>query len=51
MYGAEIWVLTGADENALNIWERKILREIYGPVQVAGKWRIRTDKELYDRYV
>jgi hypothetical protein len=40
MYGAETWVLTNADENALNIWERKI----YGPVQDAGIWRIRTNK-------
>jgi hypothetical protein len=47
MYGAEIWVLTNADENALNIWERKILRKIYEPVQDAGIWRIRTNKELY----
>jgi hypothetical protein len=46
MYGAETWVLTNADENALNIWERKI----FGPVQDAGMWRIRTNKELYDMY-
>jgi hypothetical protein len=44
MYGAETWVLTNADENALNIWERKILRKIYGPVQDAGIWKIRTKK-------
>jgi hypothetical protein len=43
MYGAETWVLTNADENALNIWERKILRKIFGPVQDAGIWRIRTN--------
>jgi hypothetical protein len=47
MYGAETWVLTNADENALNIWERKVLRKISGPVQEAEIWRIRTDKELY----
>jgi hypothetical protein len=43
-------VLTNADENALNIWERKILRKISGPVQDAGIWRIITNKELYDMY-
>jgi hypothetical protein len=38
MYRAKTWVLTNADENALNIWGRKI----FGPVQDAGVWRIRT---------
>jgi hypothetical protein len=46
MYGAETWVLTNTDENALNICERKI----FGPVQDAGIRRIRTNKELYNMY-
>jgi hypothetical protein len=50
MYGADTWVLTNADKNALNIWERKILRKIFGPVQEGGIWRKRTNKELYDMY-
>ena len=30
-YGCETWVLTASDENQLYIFERKILRKIYGP--------------------
>jgi len=31
IYGSETWVLTTSDENQLKIFERKILRKIYGP--------------------
>ena len=31
-YGAETWVLSKQDEHRLSIFERKILRRIYGPV-------------------
>jgi len=32
-YGSETSTLTKADENFLRIFERKILRKIYGPIQ------------------
>ena len=32
-YGSETWTLKKSDENLLRIFERKILRKIYGPVQ------------------
>jgi len=32
------------------IWERKILRRMYGPVVEQGKWRIRTNGELMALY-
>ena len=35
-YGAEIWKLTAAEENALSRFERKVLRKIYGPVVDKG---------------
>jgi hypothetical protein len=40
-------VLTASDENRLNIFERKILRKIYGPTQNPdGSWTIKTNQEL-----
>jgi len=32
MYGAETWVLSKADELRLGVFERKILRRIYGHI-------------------
>jgi hypothetical protein len=46
-YGTETWVLSKQDEHCLSIFERKILRRIYGPVMDRGTWRIRTNQELY----
>ena len=45
-YGCETLVLTMSDENQLHIFERKILRKIYGPMQNPdGTWRIKTNDE------
>jgi hypothetical protein len=30
MYGCEGWTVSGHMEEALRIWERKILRKVYG---------------------
>ena len=32
MYGAESWVLSKADELRLGVFERNIIRRIYGPI-------------------
>ena len=49
-YGCETWVLTASDENQLYIFERRILRKIYGPTQNPdGTWRIKTNDELRHR--
>ena len=46
-YGCETWVLTTSDENQLYIFERKVLRKIYGPKQnPVGTWTIKTNDEL-----
>ena len=50
LYGAEAWTMTNTDEKALGAFERKILRKIYGPICVAGDYRIRWNNELYELY-
>lgn len=52
MYGCETWTLTVANEERLRIFERRILRKIYGPLSdtTTGRYRIRTNKELEDLY-
>jgi hypothetical protein len=37
-YEADTWVLSKQDEHRLTIFERKILRRIYGPVTDEGRW-------------
>ena len=39
-YGSESWTLTMEEETALAVFERKILRKIYGPVKENELWRI-----------
>jgi hypothetical protein len=50
MFGAETWVLSKADELRLGVFERKILRRIYGPVCEGAAWRSRYNEELYRLY-
>ena len=50
LYGAEAWTLSSTDERALGVFERKVLRRIYGPICDTGVWRIRWNHELYELY-
>ena len=50
LYGAETWTLLKADEEAIGLFERKVLRAIFGPVCVDGIWRRRFNHELYGLY-
>jgi hypothetical protein len=45
-YLAETWMLTITDENALRMFERKIIRRIYGPVMENNVWSIIYNEEL-----
>jgi len=48
-YGCEAWTLTNRDEQYLRIFERRILRKIFGPVQNEdGFCRIGMHYELND---
>jgi hypothetical protein len=46
IYATETWTLNISDENALRIFERKIIRKIYGPVREDGVWRVRSNSEI-----
>jgi hypothetical protein len=48
-YGSESWTLTIEGERVLAVFERKMLRKIYGPVKENELWRIRRNDELEDR--
>lgn len=47
-YGAETYPLRKEDERKLIVWERKVLRKIYGPMKDSNcnESRIRTNNEL-----
>jgi hypothetical protein len=49
-YGSESWPLTRKDVNILRIFERRILRRIYGPVKENDIWKLRYNHELYKLY-
>ena len=44
-YSSETWTLATEDENNLRIFERQILRKIFGPVNIDNIWRIRNNME------
>jgi hypothetical protein len=48
--GAETWVLSEVDELRLRVFERKILRRIYGPICEEATWRSSYNEELYRLY-
>jgi hypothetical protein len=43
---SETLTLTAKDENNLRIFERQILRKIFGPVNIDNIWRIRNNMEI-----
>jgi hypothetical protein len=46
-YACEVWVLKETVKNKLMIFERKVLRKIFGPAKERdGTWRIKTNDEL-----
>ena len=45
-YASETWVLKETTIQKLLVFERKILRRIFGPTKENQIWRIKTDEEL-----
>jgi hypothetical protein len=43
---SETLTLTAKDENNLRIFERQILRKIFGPVNTDNVWRIQNNMEI-----
>jgi len=52
MYGCETWTLHKIQQNNLLVFERKILRSIFGPCidSHTGEWRIRYNVEIRELY-
>ncbi|KAL4154026.1 hypothetical protein QTP88_001859 [Uroleucon formosanum] len=48
LYGSETWPIREMDEHKFMVFERKVLRKIYGPVkdEITGEWRRRKNIEL-----
>jgi len=51
-YACATWATTRGDDEKLRLFERKVLRTIYGPVfnNTEQKWEIRTNAQLYQLY-
>jgi hypothetical protein len=52
LYGCETWSLTLREEHRLRVFEKRVLRRIFGPKrdEVTGEWRKLHNKELHDLY-
>jgi hypothetical protein len=50
MYGCETWSLTLREERRLSVFEKRVLRKIFGPKRyvVKGEWRKLHNEELND---
>jgi hypothetical protein len=49
LYGCETWSLTLREEHRLRVFEKKVLRRIFGPKrdEVTGEWRKLPSEELH----
>ena len=47
-YASETWTLSETNERRLSVFERKVLRCIFGEKQENGTWRKRYSYELYE---
>ena len=52
LYGCETWSLTLREERRLRVFEKRVLRRIFGPRrdEVTGEWRKLHNEELNDLY-
>jgi hypothetical protein len=52
LYGRETWSLTLREERRLRVFEKRVLRRIFGPKRdmITGEWRKLHTEELNDLY-
>jgi hypothetical protein len=52
LYGCETWCLTLREEHRLRVFEKRMLRRIFGPKRdlVTGSWRKLHNEELHNLY-
>jgi len=52
LYGCETWSLTLREERRLRVFEKRMLRRVFGPKrdEVTGRWRKLHNEELSDLY-
>jgi hypothetical protein len=52
LYGCETWSLTLREEHRLRVFEKRVVRRIFGPKrdEVTGEWRKLHSEELRDLY-
>jgi len=52
LYGCETWSLTIREEHRLSVFEKRVLRRIFGSKrdEGTGEWRRLHNEELYDLY-
>ncbi len=49
-YGSETWILNKKEEKQLIVFENKILRKIFGPINEDNVWRKRHNYEIRELY-
>jgi hypothetical protein len=49
-FGTESRTLTNKIERTLMIWERRILRKMYGATYENDSWKIKMNQEIYNKF-
>ena len=52
LYGCETWSLTLREERRLRVYEKRVLRRVFGPKrnEVTGEWRKLHNEEMNNLY-
>jgi len=50
LYGCETWSLILREKRRLRVFENKVLRKVFGPRRVTGKWTRLHNEDLNDLY-